>query len=478
MWLFKLLASAVVMAALVPYATASTNVDIGDETYGILARLEAVGVIKSGLLTTRPISRREVVRLLEEAEKNSNGHGPFIKGLIRKLRREFGDEKGGARYIKPVERVYAGFVYSDQDLNYNNDGDIHENGLNIRPGLISRADLGWFAYRINPELHYSGDYTELVMKKAYAVVDFADLELEIGRDSQWWGPGHHGTLLMSNNAQPLDMVKLSSPSPVLLPWIFSHLGPFRFVFFISKLEEERAVPEPNIWGLRLNFKPAPQVEIGLQRTALFGGDGRSESLGTWWQSLIGRGENRAGVEAGDQRAGIDIKVTVPFESQPAQLYLEAAGEDEVGGLPSKWAFLGGVYLPGIIGERIDLRAEYAVNHVDGNPDVWYSHHIYRSGYTYNGRVIGHHMGTDSRDLFLELSCFLPEINGVARMSYNREEHGLSGDEKPVKDEVAAELKLWFEGGLEVEGRFAVGRIGNTGPDEDIRIVMLKANYVF
>ena len=71
MLFFKLLALALIMAAFAPYAHASTNVDIGDETYGILARLEAEGLIQSGLLTTRPISRMEVQRLLEEAEKNS-----------------------------------------------------------------------------------------------------------------------------------------------------------------------------------------------------------------------------------------------------------------------------------------------------------------------------------------------------------------------------------------------------------------------
>ncbi|RLC27952.1 MAG: hypothetical protein DRH37_10135, partial [Deltaproteobacteria bacterium] len=41
---------------------ASTYQDVGDEVYVILERLEAEGVIKSSLLTTRPLSRKEVVR--------------------------------------------------------------------------------------------------------------------------------------------------------------------------------------------------------------------------------------------------------------------------------------------------------------------------------------------------------------------------------------------------------------------------------
>jgi len=54
--------------------------------------------------------------------------------------------------------------------------------------------------------------------------------------------------------------------------------------------------------MRIDFKPHPYVEIGLQRTAILGGSGRPSGFDAWWHSLTGSGENKAG-EAGDQKAG-------------------------------------------------------------------------------------------------------------------------------------------------------------------------------
>src|SRR3990172_3465430 len=49
-------------------AGASTYLDLSDASYELFSRLEAAGVVRSGLLTTRPLSRNEAVRLLHEAE--------------------------------------------------------------------------------------------------------------------------------------------------------------------------------------------------------------------------------------------------------------------------------------------------------------------------------------------------------------------------------------------------------------------------
>ncbi len=55
---------------------------------------------------------------------------------------------------------------------------------------------------------------------------------------------------------------------------------------------------------------------------------------------------------------------------------------------------------------------------------WYDHHIYTSGYTYDGRIMGHHMGSDSRDLFAEISYRFNERGDSVAVAYDREEHNL------------------------------------------------------
>lgn len=474
---------------IVPAAMASININVSDDTYNLLLRLEAEGVIKSGLLATRPLSRKDAARLILEAERNSEGRSLFLQQLVKSLKKRFKGDIEGVAYVKPLDTVYIDCAYSDRDgkeLGYNDNGDDYGDGFNFRSGLSSGAELGRFSLYINPELRYSNGDAQFIIKRAYGALGFSALELQAGKDSQWWGPGYHGAILVSNNAEPLTMVKLTNPQPVLLPWIFEYLGPFRFVFFVTRLGQDRVVPEPYLWGMRFNFRPIPSLEAGIQRTAMLGGEGQPEDLGAWWRSFTaeevpGESGHSTGSE-GDQRAGFDVKVTLPFKRQPVQLYAEAAGEDEAGSMPYRWAYLGGVYLPGIFSDRLDLRAEYATTHVSGSPDVWYTHHVYGSGYTYKGRVIGHHMGTDSKDIFMELSYLVPEKNTSVSVSFDREEHNLSGSKTGRKDEFTLSAKIMLRDDMGVNASFNYGLMENSGnlPGSDGKTgaVEIHVNYEF
>ncbi len=450
---------------------AGTYLSVDDEAYNILLRLEAEGIVKSGLLTTKPLSYKEVVRLISEAEDNSKDKGPFIQSLIGSLKERFRHEGPQVRYIKPLDVLYVRYLYTDSDeetFYYNMDGDYYKKGSNGRVGLVSRSDLGWLSFYLAPELRYSEQSNDLVFKRVYGVLSLQGLELIVGKDSQWWGPGYHGAILLTNNAEPFTMLKLTNPEPLLLPWIFRHLGPFRFTLFVTRLEKERTIPEPYLWGMRINFKPLPYIELGLSRTALLGGEGRPEGLKTWWNSFTGKGENEIGIQAGDQRAGGDMKFTIPFKLQPIQLYAEAYGEDEAGGLPYKWAYLTGFYLPRILlFERLTFRSEYATTHVKGAPDVWYTHKVYgRDAYTYKGRIIGHHMGTDSEDLFFELSYLIPERDGRFSISYDIERHNLSGPVRK-KDEISIKMDIRLIKGLYLRGLYGYARIKDLGSENTI-----------
>lgn len=288
--------------------------------------------------------------------------------------------------------IYEKIVLSKGDrspLFYNQDGDEYADGLNPRAGASIGVD-GPYCYRINPEIGES-----FVIKKAYGGIDLGGLGIQAGKDSMWWGTGYHGSLLLSNNARPLTALRVL-PTKTLSIWNM----PFSFSVFVARLERQRDdVPKPYIWGMAFVLKPSRYIEFGINRTALLGGEGRAEDADTWWKSLTTQGENNNTKEAGDQRAGGNIKITLPFEAQPLQIYAEIEGEDEAGGYPSKMAYIVGLYLPKtLISERTDLRVEYAKT-----SDVWYRHHIYHSGYTYHGKIIGHHMGADSEDLFFRAS---------------------------------------------------------------------------
>ncbi len=466
----------------------SANIDVKSDVYDLLRKLEAEGIVKSGLLATKPLSRQEVIRLILEAESNAGSSSPFIRQVIKSLKDRFKYEIESEPFIKPVESPYGLYIYADSDvverLTYNNDGDNYKKGSNLRFGMASIADFQWFSFRIDPEIRYSGDDLVFLADKAYGTLGFSGLEIEIGKDSQWWGPGYHAALLLSNNPEPMTILKVSNPRPVILPSLLKHFGLFKFVFFVTRLEKERVVSRPYLWGLRINLKPTPYIEIGLNRTALLGGEGRSEGLETWLKSFTGKGENESGVEAGDQRAGLDLKLTLPFRWQPIQFYAEAAGEDEAGGFPSKWAYLAGIYLPRILNiERLDFRVEYATTYIKKYPNVWYAHHIYGSGYTYKERIIGHHMGTDSKDIFLEAGYFMPALNnGRVGVSYDMERHNLSGEVNETKEEVTLRIDLPIKEAVIFKTAYSYGKlksVGNIrGIDRNVNVLFTEVAYRF
>jgi hypothetical protein len=456
---------------------------VNEEVYQFLDRLEAEGVIESSLLTTRPLSRKEITRLVMEAERSSKDRSLFIQGLISSLKEKFKDDMTDEKYIKPLEYPYLKYAYSDSKdspLIYNNEGDIYDEGSNVRMGFDSRAEFGWLSFYVNPEFRYSDNDTALKLKRGYGVLQLPYVDILVGKDSQWWGPGYHGGLLVTNNAEPMTMVRLTNPEPILLPWIFSYIGPWRFTFFITRLEEHRTdVPQPFLWGMHLDFKPLPYIEFGLQRAVVFGGEGRPDNnLKGWLKSVVGESEGGAGRSSisGDQKAGYDIKLTLPFKLQPVQIYLDAAGEDRAGGgiKPIKWAYVTGVYLPRILGfDRFELRAEYGETRRQ-----WYSNRIYREGYRYKGIIIGHHTGRDSQDIFGELSYLVPEINGRFSLYYDREKHRPRSNEPGTKDEIGFKTFFGLTEDFNIQVSSAYGRIENTGDiSRDVRNMYLIVGMV-
>jgi hypothetical protein len=488
--LFRIVLPVCFLLVIAATSSAGTHLDVGDdrEAYELLDRLEAEGIIRSGLLSTKPVSRKEVSRLIREAERDPGAERPEIRSRIRRLSETFGDTAEGASYIKPVDRISLKYIHTDsglQVLNYNNDGDVYREGSNFRLAASTRAEFSWFSLSATPEVRNSDDGTIATARKAYATLDFWGLEILAGRESMWWGPGRHGSLLLSNNMEPLTMLRLSNPQPTLLPWVLRYLGPFRFVFFLSRLEDDRTdVPEPILWGLRFDFRPHPVLEVGLARTAMMGGEGREESLSTFFKAFTGQRETEGGTPAGNQLISLDAKLRLPLRRQPVVFYAEAGAEDQSRpGFPTRWGFLTGIYLPRLLEfGNMDFRVEFATNHSRGAPDFWYNHFVYRQGYTYKGQIIGHHMGTDSRDLFVRLSYLLPEYDGRVSVHYDREEHDLSGDVRDDKDEAGIDARVEWKAGVSTGLGYAYARVKNfgrvAGNDEEIHQVVADIRYTF
>ena len=165
--------------------------------------------------------------------------------------------------------------------------------------------------------------------------------------------------------------------------------------------------------MRLDFKPVPSFRFGLSRVIMFGGEGRgSMSLSDWGEVLIASdsAEHSSSPIDGNQILSVDASYVhvndlraLPFSG--AKIYAEIGAEDSAGRdrTPKARAYLFGLLVDGPLWlDSFDLRVEWATTEKDDKlaAQQSYRHHIYKSGYTYYGRVIGHHMGSDANDLFL------------------------------------------------------------------------------
>ncbi|MCL4872642.1 hypothetical protein KJ039_01045 [bacterium] len=411
------------------YAGNSINIPVDSWIYRDLERLELKGVLESGILTTRPFTRREGARLADEAVRNlkrdgSGGPGQSAGPMASRLRAALGDNEGAGpdTYFKPIERAYAGFLYSDERPYFpsiNNDGHEFRGNGNAWAGLSASAGLlGFTAIELNPE-YRAGSSSELRLVRGYAKADIGALELLAGKESMWWGPGYHGSLLLSNNAEPLEMVKASTGRPVLLPWVLRKLGPFRPSVFLARLEEDRDFPRANLLGMRLDFRPRPSFRFALSRVIMFGGEGRQRLSASDWVKVFVASDSAEHTNSpidGNQLISIDASYIhvdrngrLPWSG--LKLYTEIGAEDSSGNrTPTVRGYIFGLYVDEPLGVKdLDFRAEYAYNaHGDRSSFAqWYRHHVYDSGYTYKGRVIGHHMGPDAADLFLRAQYHFP-----------------------------------------------------------------------
>jgi len=466
------LAFLLVFCLLVP-CYAETDIPLGSPLYPVLDNLQRAGYTTGLLGATRPLSYAEARRLLDEAQDNigSGDRGevePYVRRSLDLAEEELALELDDTWFqFKPIARPETSFIYlngenstvkginsSQNSLVYNNDGIDPDEGFNGYLRFSVEGTAGPFTFSLTPLFYLDGAGGGII-QKGYVKFHAMGLDLEAGKIPLWWGQGYHGTLFLSNNAEPLPMVRLTNPGPVLLPWFFHYLGPFRFDVFVSRLEAERVVPRPYFAGFRVEFRPHPIFEIGFTRTMTAFGDGRpTPTFGRVLDALFGSNKPME-KDLSDSIGGIDMRLTLPF----GDLYGELGGEDQRGFFPSyPIAYIAGVYLP-ILDRGLDFRVEFA----DIRSRSWYTHGVYKSGYTYKGRVLGHHVGRGGRDLFVELGLLRGRrLSGKVNFDYER--RGVVSE--PVKEkhyQVGTGWEYAFGTGLgilRIGADFAYERIDN------------------
>jgi hypothetical protein len=422
------------------------------EAYVLIDKLQGLGLLPALMTGTRGLEAREVAL---EAGKEEDAEDPFVDGMLRRLQPEgagdFDFRIGGrlgysnAGYIPPN----AQGVPVPEGAGY---------GVN---GFFRAAPYGWLGLQARAEA-VAGNNGERTGRigEASLRLGWPQATLEAGRFAVWYGPGRHGALLFTTNAEPMIGVRIRNPRPIAFPIFIDFLGAFQYDFFMARIDTGGPYPDSLVSGMRLALRPNRYLEIGASRAMHFGGEGQDESFSAFRDILTGQRESEGDTPKGNSLAAIDAKVFLPSGILPAVLYGEWGGEDVSRGfIFTRHAWLGGLFLPSIGPFRkADLRVEYGTT-ISYKRGVWYQHDQYP--HQYNGQVLGHPMGTDARDLFLEGRLFL-DPSSYLELNFDRTTRSFPGPAKEERKRVTGGLVAWVTTSVRVEGKAAYERFSNEG----------------
>jgi Capsule assembly protein Wzi/PAP2 superfamily len=435
----------------------TTYVPLSSWIYPALKRLIALGYIQSEFIGMQPWTRQECARMVEEAGERitvETGTSEEVDGLYSSLVKEFttdSERLGGSRQQQTSGRVESAYArisgISGQPLNdsyhfgqtlIDDFGRPFGEGVNAIAGGSAWVTQGRFALYASGEYEtapgsppYSAAVNQVIatmdgnpvvpgifpstsqfrLMDTYVSSNQMNWILSFGKQSLWWSPDYSNAFLMSDNAAPIYMFRVSRQAPFEIPGISRLLGPMKIEAFFGKLSGNQFPPRPMLHGEKFSFKPSPNLEFGFTRTGEMGGVGRPITLKSLWESYTSFTNSlyATGVNPGKRTSGFDMNYRLPGLRNWVTIYTDSIATDNItpfADLP-RGGFAPGIYLtrfPKM--SRLDLRVEAAYT---DTPKVWtpprqplaaYGQYIYWDSYyhdlyTNNGFLIGSPVGREA-----------------------------------------------------------------------------------
>jgi len=249
---------------------------------------------------------------------------------------------------------------------------------------------------------------------SYFAGKFGNWIVTLGAQDRWWGSSWQSSLTLSTSARPVPAIALDRAvsDPFESKWL-SWIGPWRLTTFMGYMDGDRQdYDHPLLFGFRVTARPLDGLEISVERTAQWCGEGRSCDWNDFWNLWWGNdnaGENvDVEDEPGNQLAGWDIRWASPIGDWNYAIYNQHTGETIDNQIPRPYRSFDMVGLEtwgddGLDGSSWRAGLEWANSRCGGTENeqkLWdcaYNNGIYNvEGYRYKGRPVGHAMDGDGQ----------------------------------------------------------------------------------
>ncbi len=423
--------------AVSPMSAAAANSDLSyvpldHWSYQAFYRLASLGLVPLDAVSARPITRREARRLAVEALARARTTDPKIVGLVESDLHRLGGEFSADSTVE----IQARGVVNNWAQEFTPDRSL---GVSSAAAGLSLSD-DWFLFGRVVGGDSPGDPPA---GEIYTSLKLGAVFLQLGRTSSSWGPSLRTGLLLSDNAGTLPLFRLTADLPQA-----------RLTKIVASLERYGGAPPGPVVliATRLDWLLTPLFRLGF-----------NESLVTAWggpltmydflEPIPVLSQIIAGYEFHDRLGQArDSTVAVDFDwlLQPGtRLY----GVGFVNDMPERIAerlarigVLAGVFFadPFKSGDT-SLRLEYSA--VTNGTYTYPTFPVL--AHAYLGRSLGHWLGPDGDDLYLELSRHLtPSSDMQFSYAYTRHGQGRFGQPMPSPAD-------WFLSGV-VETRNTFG----------------------
>lgn len=426
----------------------SVTVPLGDPSYRQLDKLASFGLVKTMMQGQRPYVRFEIARLIQEAMDNYDAFeakyrdnpeldvkasGKWLKAkvhvddLLKDLKRRFAAELIQRKALpgdvpryqgRLIDSVSFDFLYLDEPketiIPYNGLGGVnatlqplvdyregrhYQEGYNFAFETQHWMRLGkYFSLQAQPrfQMQVATDNltseNEVFVQRLNGRFTWNKLDIQIGRDSVNWGPSANGGLTFSNNARPLDMIKVSSISPFYYPFFFRKLGQNEMSLVVANLGPDQVFKDSWLVAYKISNRRNPYFEFGFTQTLILGGEG-SPPLGVL-PVLSEFFDITSNNTRSLRNVAIELIGRVP-QARGMEIYTELNFADFSSNMETMWfdntSYLAGLYLPRLnFSGTWDLRAEYrrlAPRYSRGL--------VFTDGMTQNQLLLGDPLGPDS-----------------------------------------------------------------------------------